>query len=131
MPKSCKIIAETAFSHEGDEGYLLAQVDAAADGMADYVKLQVLLDPENYTTPTNPALTTLRQWTFSESTWKSVFAKARSIGLGIAVLPLTVASLDFSELATNREFLPGIFRLEPPAGVMIYDLDDPSADDAK
>ncbi len=35
------------------------------------------------------------------------------------------AELDFTELAINRTFLPGIFRLEPPAGVKVVDLDGP------
>ncbi len=35
----------------------------------------------------------------------------------------TTASLEFSELSTNREFLPGIFELKPPAGVTVIALD--------
>lgn len=34
------------------------------------------------------------------------------------------ASLEFDELALNREFQPGIFRIDPPPGIRIYPLDD-------
>jgi len=36
----------------------------------------------------------------------------------------TTASLVFTELSTNRDFLPGIFQLVPPAGVQAQSLDD-------
>ena len=35
-----KLIAETAFSHEGDFRYLLSQIEEAAKAKVDYVKFQ-------------------------------------------------------------------------------------------
>jgi len=66
-----KIIAETAFSHEGDYNYLLSQIDAAVTGNADYVKFQVLLDPAGYFS-SKIAINDSKKHLFSEEEWQKI-----------------------------------------------------------
>lgn len=90
------IVAETAFSHEGDFGYLRSQVDAAAEGGADCVKFQVFLDKESYYAPKHPALERIGSMMFSEKEWERIFIHALEKKLHVLILPLNVESLQFA-----------------------------------
>lgn len=90
-----KIIAETAFSHEGNFSYLLKQIDKAVEGCSDYVKFQVFLNIDEYIVPQHPAYEMLDKWMFTEKEWEEVFKYALSKKIKIIALPLTLSSLDF------------------------------------
>jgi len=96
MPEDYMLIAETAFSHEGDFGYLISQVDAAVEGGADCIKFQVFLDQKSYYAPSHPALRHIGNMIFSRQEWERIFMYASEKKLRILVLPLNVESFRFS-----------------------------------
>lgn len=95
MGNEYKIIAETAFSHEGDISYLMQQIDAAVEAQADVIKFQVLLDEVAYCCEEHPSFKTIKNWCFTEDQWLTVFTKAKNLGLEVLILPLTVATMKF------------------------------------
>ena len=95
MGTEYKIIAETSFSHEGDITYLMQQIDAAVSAKVDIIKFQVLLDDGAYCCKDHPSLARLNKWCFTQDQWLTVFTKAKSVGLDVLVLPLTVESVQF------------------------------------
>lgn len=97
MNNRFEIIAETAFSHEGDFDYLVKQVKAAKAGEVDFVKFQVFLDKNEYCVENHPAYNILDKWMLSKEKWVDIFNLAKSLGLKIVVLPLNKPSLEFCE----------------------------------
>jgi len=98
MRNEYKIIAETAFSHEGDFSYLLQQIDAAVEAKVDVIKFQVLLEKAAYCCETHPSFSSLEKWCFSKEQWLEAFAKAKSAGLDVLALPLTAPTVEFCRL---------------------------------
>ncbi|HTF82902.1 MAG TPA: N-acetylneuraminate synthase family protein, partial [Cytophagales bacterium] len=90
-----KIIAETAFSHEGDFDYLLRQIDAAHKAQADIVKFQIFLSPATYYVPEHPALETIGKFVFSVAQWKQALEHAAALGIEVLALPLEKEALEF------------------------------------
>lgn len=95
MNNKYKIIAETAFSHEGNIDYLINSIDAAVEAKVDIIKFQVLLDKTGYCCEKHPSFKELDKWCFTEKQWLRVFKKAKKAGLSVLVLPLTVNSAKF------------------------------------
>lgn len=94
MSKDFNIIAETAFSHEGNFQYLLKQVVEAKNGSADFVKFQVLLSPsESYCS--DEQIAKAKKWIFTEEQWCEIFNYAKTLDLKIILLPLNSSTLDF------------------------------------
>jgi len=95
MDKKIYIIAETAFSHEGDKTYLLKQIDAACAGGADAVKFQVFINPtESYSAEINRTAG-MCKWIYDEGTWLSIFEYVKSKNMDVIVLPVDEKALDF------------------------------------
>jgi N,N'-diacetyllegionaminate synthase len=90
-----KVIAETAFSHEGDFEYLLKQIKAAHDAKADIVKFQIFLSPETYYVPKHPALDTIGKYIFNIQQWTHAIKYAYDLGLEVLALPLESEALTF------------------------------------
>lgn len=90
-----KIIAETAFSHEGDLSYLMRQIDEASKGKVDYVKFQVFIDLDQYLVLDHSSRDIVKKWMFTKTEWESVFKYAREKNVKVLVLPLNVASTEF------------------------------------
>lgn len=95
MHNSFNIIAETAFSHEGDPEYLFAQIKAAKKGNADYVKFQILLDAGSSYVPDHPMLEKVKRWQFSAEMWHKAFEYSKAEGLKVLVLPIDVSATQF------------------------------------
>ncbi len=89
------LVAETAFSHEGDLDYLLKQVEDAAKGGADAVKFQILLKPEQYFAPGHPSIARIADMVFNSQEWDEVINLAVSSGLQVIVLPLENAAFSY------------------------------------
>jgi len=89
------LVAETAFSHDGDLSYLKKQVEDAAKCGVDFVKFQILLDPEQYFIAGHSAFDQISGMIFSSHEWDEVMALADSFGLKIMVLPLETTALRF------------------------------------
>lgn len=90
-----RIIAETAFSHEGDFTFLIKQIESAALAEAEFIKFQILLNLDDYLVKSNPSYDVIEKLIFSESQWKDAFDLALAKGLKIMVLPLDVNTLKF------------------------------------
>lgn len=93
--KTIKIIAETAFSHEGDFNYLLKQIKAAKQANADFIKFQVFINKAEYITRLHPSYNMLDKWMFTEEQWLNAFEYAKKNKLKILVLPLNASSVKF------------------------------------
>lgn len=89
------LVAETAFSHEGDLDYLLKQVEDAAKGGADAIKFQILLEPEQYFAPGHPSLARIADMVFNSQEWDEAIDLAVSSGLQVIVLPLERAAFGY------------------------------------
>jgi len=90
-----KIIAETAFSHEGNFEYLMKQIKAAKTAGADFVKFQVFIDKDDYIVISHPNYNTLDKLMFSEKQWLSAFKYAKSLNINILALPINTSSAKF------------------------------------
>jgi sialic acid synthase SpsE len=93
-----RIIAETAFSHEGNPDYLFKQIDAAIKGQADIVKFQILSNLDSYYTSNHPAREVAVRWIISSATWEKAIKYAKSKGLFVLVLPLDLEAVSFIEI---------------------------------
>jgi N,N'-diacetyllegionaminate synthase len=102
MSRNYNIIAETAFSHEGNYNYLLSQIDEAIKGEVTYVKFQILLKPDIYYIKNHNALKDIGKFIFTEEQWLELLTYATKAGLKTIALPLEIASLDF---CLRNEFL--------------------------
>jgi sialic acid synthase SpsE len=95
MNKTIQIIAETAFSHEGDFDFLLNQIHLAKKGKVDYVKFQILLDIDEYFIENYPNKEKIKNWTFSKEQWIKALKLAKLLKMKTIVLPLETTSACF------------------------------------
>jgi N,N'-diacetyllegionaminate synthase len=82
-----KLIAETAFHHEGDVEFLMELLKAGLDSGADILKIHVLLDLDEYMLPDHDIYALLEGWLISRRNWRRVFAflrKRRAPFIGLA-----------------------------------------------
>lgn len=98
-----EIIAETAFSHEGDLDYLKKQIENAYEAKVDYIKYQILFDKNASYTKNNHFSNTVKKWMFSEKEWLDIFQLSRKLNLKIIALPLNVPSLLFCK--KNNQYI--------------------------
>lgn len=89
------VLAETAFSHEGDLVYLKKLIDAASLGGADGIKFQMLLDTTSAYSPDFTIYEDLDKMRFSKDEWKILFLHAKEKALDIIVLPIEDAALTY------------------------------------
>ena len=95
MENKFEIIAETAFSHEGNFEYLLAQIKSAKMGKVDYIKFQVFIDKDAVYSKNHPNYKIVGKWIINKEKWLQAFRYAKSLKLKIIVLPIDLSSLDF------------------------------------
>lgn len=89
------IYAETAFAHEGDAEYLYSMVNEAANGGADAIKFQILLDINESYTSSIICSSKLFQWIINEQEWIQIIRYARDKGLEVVLLPIDMKALEF------------------------------------
>lgn len=90
-----KIIAETAFSHEGNFEYLVDQINKAHLANVDFIKFQVFLNAEEYMVTNHPSIDLVKKWMFTEEQWENAFKIAKEKKLRILALPLNETSAKF------------------------------------
>ncbi len=90
MP-SARIIAETAFSHEGDSGYLEKLVERLSNSSADVIKFQILINPEY--TADHPMATKCRTLMLDKQTWLGLINKVKRSGKQVMILPVDLGAL--------------------------------------
>lgn len=90
MPET-RFIAETAFSHEGDAGYMSEQVHQLMETEADIIKFQVLLEPEYM--PDHPMASKCYGLMLSQAEWLELFNTVRSKDKKVLILPVDLKAL--------------------------------------
>jgi sialic acid synthase SpsE len=101
----CKLIAETAFTHEGDLDYLLEQIRLAQSIGAEYVKFQVLIDIDSVYSDSTDIYRDMKSKMLSPQNWIHAMRFAQEIGLKTLILPIDYKAL---ELAINTEYTNAI-----------------------
>lgn len=95
MANKFELIAETAFSHEGDLNYLKRQIKSAYEAKVDYIKFQIFFNKNASYTKNHPFFDRAEDWMFSEKEWIEIFKLSKKLNLKIIVLPLNVPSILF------------------------------------
>ncbi len=69
-----QLIAETAWHHEGDFGFMEELVSKLCEeSQADVIKMHVTLDFDSYMSDEHEAYKTLKKWVLSEADWRKLF----------------------------------------------------------
>lgn len=102
---TCKLIAETAFTHEGDLDYLLEQIRIAKSVDVDYIKFQVLIDIDSVYSDSTDIYRDMKSKMLSPENWIYAMSFAQKIGLKTLILPIDYKAL---ELAINTEYTDAI-----------------------
>lgn len=89
------LIAECAYSHEGDSDYLKKSIKKIAEaGCVDAVKFHVLFDIQTYMSPDHDLYERIQEWLFSEDEWRDIIDYARGLNLDVIILVDDLGSLD-------------------------------------
>ena len=102
-----KLIAETAWHHEGDYDFMQQLVTKiCTDTSADIVKLHITLDLDEYMDSRHEAYATLSNWLFSEEQWGKLIALIRLHGKELMLLLNDSSAIRFA-----AQFKPEIVEL--------------------
>ncbi|MFC2163336.1 N-acetylneuraminate synthase family protein [Candidatus Altiarchaeota archaeon] len=94
--KSTYLIAECAYSFEGEKTYLLDSIKALSDTRGvDAVKFHILCDMDSYATSDHNVYDLLKDWMLRQDEWVEVIDKTRDSGLDAIILADDLASMDF------------------------------------
>ena len=93
------LYAETAFHHEGDEGYLKELIEAIAETGIQGIKFQVLIDVNEFASSRHKAYSSIGNWIFTLDQWRFFFDLALDRGLDLIMMPL-----DGESFHLTREF---------------------------
>jgi N,N'-diacetyllegionaminate synthase len=102
-----QLIAETAWHHEGDYGFLAELISKLCEeSRADVIKMHVTLDLDSYMSSKHEAYETLRKWMLSEADWQKLFSIVRKSEKKLMLLLNDVKAIEFS-----AEFSPDYVEL--------------------
>lgn len=87
------IIAETAFSHEGNSEYLEELVENLVQTEVDAIKFQILLSPEY--AKGHAAADTVGTMVFKKDFWRRLVEKIKNANKAAFLLPLDLSALDW------------------------------------
>jgi sialic acid synthase SpsE len=93
--KNYYIFTDTCFHHEGDFDYLLELIKLSAQGKADGVKFQILLDLDDYYT--EDAKRIPESFIFTEQQWKQAIGMAKKLNLNVILMPLCNSAVNFAK----------------------------------
>ena len=97
------LIAECAYSHEGDRDYLKKSIKKIAEaGCIDAVKFHVLFDIQTYMSPDHELYERIQEWLFSEDEWREIIDYARGLNLDVIILADDLGCLDFLESIQDK-----------------------------
>lgn len=97
------LIAELAYSHEGDINYLKELLEKIKDTKIDFIKFQILLDKDDFYVKTHPGYNSIDKWCFSEEEWEEILFKNKKKSL-VTVLDRKVLIF----LEKNKDMFSGI-----------------------
>lgn len=102
-----KLIAETAWHHEGDFAFMKDLVlRLCTESSADFVKLHITLNLDEYMAKDHPAYQTLAGWILSAEQWKELIDIVRSSDKKLMLLLNDTKAIEFA-----TEFNPEIIEL--------------------
>lgn len=97
------LIAECAYSHEGDIKYLQESIKKIAEATGiDAVKFHVLFDIQTYMCPDHDLYTMIQKWFFSETEWSDLINSAQEMGLDVIILADDLGCLYFLESVQDK-----------------------------
>lgn len=92
-----QLIAETAWHHEGDFGFMEELVSKLCEeSQADVVKMHVTLDLDLYMSKDHEAYSTLEKWMFTEAEWQIFFSIVRKSEKKLMLLLNDTRAIEFS-----------------------------------
>jgi len=90
------LIAETAYIHEGDFGYLSELVDEALKNKScDGIKFHIMADIDSYATRDHAVYNLIKKFLFSESQWVQILKKVKASGPDTIILVDDTKAIDF------------------------------------
>ena len=91
-----KLIAETAWHHEGDYEFMKNLVtEISTKTEADIVKMHITLDFEEYMDPSHNGYALLKPWLFNKSQWSELIAIVRHNGKQVMLLLNDIEAIKF------------------------------------
>lgn len=99
------LIAETAYTFEGDYNYLFEQTKDIPN-VIDAIKYHMLINLDEYMVEEHPVYDLLKNWILSEDNWKDILTEAKSNKLDTIILADDKASVEFC--AKNHELVDAI-----------------------
>jgi len=92
-----KLIAETAWHHEGDYVFMKNLVTKICEtSSADIVKLHITLDLDEYMSKDHDAYETLKSWMLSANQWEELIGIVRNNGKELMLLLNDTKAIDFA-----------------------------------
>ena len=92
-----KLIAETAWHHEGDYVFMKNLVTRICEtSSADIVKLHITLDLDEYMSKDHDAYKTLKSWMLSAKQWEELIGIVRNNGKELMLLLNDTKAIDFA-----------------------------------
>lgn len=88
------IIAETAYSFEGDKKYLMAQTSQLSNKI-DAIKYHMIMNIDEYIVREHPVYELLEKWIISKEDWKEILIEAKNKSLDTIVLVDDINSIEF------------------------------------
>lgn len=95
MSEKIKLIAETAWHHEGDFEFMMELINNIIKSKADIVKLHITLDLNEYMGEKHPAYKTLKNWMFNKKQWASIFEIIQNSDKDLMLLLNDKKSIEF------------------------------------
>jgi len=75
-----KLIAETAWHHQGDIDFLEVLVrDLVNNSRADYLKFHITIDLDEYMAKTHPLYNKLNEWVIDEKSWRRILESIKGM----------------------------------------------------
>ena len=100
-----KIIAETAWHHEGDYQFMQNLVRGITkDTKADIVKLHITLNFDEYMNKDHPSYSLLKNWVFNEGQWSALINIIKDSGKELMLLVNDNEAIDFAS-KFNPEYI--------------------------
>ncbi len=106
-----RLIAETAWHHEGDYFFMKNLVTRICESSkADIVKMHLTLDLDEYMSKDHEAHNVLKSWMFSAEQWEELIAIVRNNGKELMLLLNDVKAIEFA-----KKFNPEIIEIHSVA----------------
>jgi len=91
-----KLIAETAFHHQGDFGFQKKLVQAIIDeSLADVIKFHLMIDRDEYILPDHDLYLQIQDWIFDKGQWTEVIERIKASPKELMLLFNDTAAVEF------------------------------------